>query len=208
MEPVVQKNKTKEEIISFVKTLAVFMVIAYCLRSTVVQAFKIPSGSMEPTLLIGDHILVSKFSYGLRLPLVNSNVIDFAQPQRQDIVVFTQPDDPLTNEKDESIDYIIKRVIGLPGDKVEVRDRTVYINDLALDEPYARWAEGGNEHGNFGPATVPEGKILLLGDNRDHSRDSRYWSYPFLDLRRVVGRALIVHWTWPPKISRIGTVIR
>ena len=200
-------SKNRREVISFLKTLAVFLLLAYCLRASVVQAFKIPSGSMIPTLQVGDHILVSKFSYGLRLPLMDKTAWQYGSPSRGDIVVFTRPDDPLTPEN-ESDTYIIKRVIGLPGESVEVRNRTVYINAKPIEEPYARWVEGGNPEGNFGPETVPPGRILLLGDNRDQSRDSRFWNDPFLEVSRVLGRALIIHWTWPPHFSRIGTVLR
>ncbi|NDC37371.1 MAG: signal peptidase I [Proteobacteria bacterium] len=138
------------EVLSFLKTLAAFLIAAFLLRATVVEAFKIPSGSMIPTLRIGDHILVSKFSYGLRLPFMTSSVVQYDTPKRGDIVVFTRPDDPATLE-DESGTNVIKRAVGLPGDLVEVRDTKVYINNQVLEEPYARWQEGGLRDGNFGP---------------------------------------------------------
>jgi signal peptidase I len=194
------------EAISFLKTLAAFLLAAFILRATVVEAFKIPSGSMIPTLRIGDHILVSKLSYGLRLPLMASSVFLFDSPERADIVVFTRPDDPATIE-DDSDTNVIKRVVGLPGDVVEVRDTTVYINNQILEESYARWQEGGLRDGNFGPERVPEGHIFLLGDNRDHSKDSRFWTEPFLPIERVKGRALIIYWSWD-SMGRIGKVLR
>lgn len=195
------------EAISFVKTLVLFVCLAFFLRASVVEAFKIPSGSMIPTLRIGDHILVSKLAYGLRLPLVAKTLIQFSQPRRGDVVVFTLPDDPITVE-DESGINIIKRVIGLPGDTIEVKGTSVYINNVKHNEPYARWDAGGSETGNFGPETVPEGHVLLLGDNRDHSRDSRFWDVPFLDQKRIEGRALIIYWSWDDLFSRIGQIIR
>ena len=201
------RRKEVSEIVSFFKTLALFLVLAFFLRASVVEAFKIPSGSMQPTLDIDDHILVSKFSYGLRLPFFKKVVYQYSQPQRGDIVVFTRPDLPDT-EDDESDVNIIKRVIGLPGDKVRVDDMTVYINDAPLKEPWTtQWLLRGRE-GNFPSTTVPEGHVFLLGDNRDHSKDSRFWEDShFLDIGRIKGRALIIYWSWRQP-SRIGTVIR
>lgn len=195
--PVSKKN----EALSILKTLIIFGAIVWVLRASVVEAYKIPSGSMIPTLRIGDHILVSKLSYGLRLPLYERFVAQWSNPKRGDIVVFTQKDDPSTN--------FIKRVIGLPGDIVEVRGSRVYINNELLPENYARWEEGGLSEGSFGPEQVPPGHVFLLGDNRDHSRDSRFWPEPFLDLQRIKGRALVIYWSWDPAWKdRIFRVIR
>ncbi len=188
------------------KSLVSFVLIILFLRGTVVEAFKIPSGSMIPTLRIGDHLLVSKFSYGLRLLGFTNSQFLWSSPRRGDIVVFTRPDDETTLE-DESGINLIKRVVGLPGETVEVRNTTVFINNERLDEPYAVWDEGGIREGNFGPERVPEGSILLLGDNRDHSKDSRFWQNPFVDEHRIKGRALIVYWSFD-SYSRIGNIIR
>jgi len=195
------------ELIAFAKTLCVILTIALALRVCVIEPFKIPSASMVPTLQIGDFILVLKFKYGLRLPLVRNSAVTWSTPQRGDVVVFTRPDDPNTPFEDDSAINIIKRVIGLPGETVEVRGAQVFINGAPLDEPYARWAEGGSLEGNFGPKQVPPDHILLLGDNRDHSKDSRFWTDPFLDVRRVKGRAVLIFWSWE-SLSRIGTLIR
>ncbi len=194
------------EIISTLKTLAVFLIAAFILRASVVEAFKIPSGSMIPTLQAGDHILVSKFSYGLRILGFSDIIWQFADPARGDVVVFTRPDDPATGE-DESATNIIKRVVGLPNDLIEVRGTKVLINNEEYVEPYARWDEGGIREGYFGPATVPAGHVLLLGDNRDHSKDSRFWNEPFLDIKRIKGRALVIYFSWESP-SRIGKLIR
>jgi signal peptidase I len=121
--------------------------------------------------------------------------------------VFTRPDDPNTPDEDDSKINIIKRVVGLPGDSVEVRRAKVYINGKALEEPYARWAEGGKFEGSFGPKRVPEGHVLLLGDNRDNSKDSRFWTDPFLDQRRIKGKAVLIFWSFD-SFSRIFTRIR
>lgn len=196
-----------QEVWSFIKTLIVLVAIAFCLRISVIEAFKIPSGSMIPTLLIGDHILVSKLSYGLRLPFFTNTVYEFSQPKRGDIVVFTRPDDPATDDQDESSINLIKRVIGLPGDRIEVRRTKVLVNNQEYDEPYARWELGGEANGIFGP--VPEHHVLLMGDNRDHSKDSRFWDYPYLDMSRIKGRALIIYWAWGwDNLRRIGTILK
>lgn len=195
------------EIVAFVKTLVVILGIAFSLRVTVVEPFKIPSGSMIPTLQIGDFILVLKFWYGLRLPLVTDSVTTWDSPKRGDVVVFTRPDDPNTPDEDDSDIHIIKRVVGLPGEQVEVRGAQVLINGQPLEESYAQWTEGGKFEGNFGPRTVPAGHIWLLGDNRDNSKDSRFWTEPFLDEKRVKGKAVIVFWSWD-SLKRIFTIIR
>ena len=129
------------EFLSLVKSLAVFFGIAFMLRASVVEAFKIPSSSMEPTLEIGDHILVNKLSYGIRLPFVDENIFTFRQPKRTDVVVFTRPDDPSTPGVDETDTNIIKRVIGLPGDIVEIKGTELYINGKKFsdDSRYAVW---------------------------------------------------------------------
>lgn len=195
------------EIVAFFKTLAVILGLAFFIRVTVVEPFKIPSGSMIPTLQVGDFILVLKFWYGLRVPFVTDSVAVWNTPARGDVVVFTRPDDPNTPDEDDSEIHIIKRVIGLGGDTVEVRGARVFINGQALNEPYARWAEGGKFEGNFGPRTIPAGHVLLLGDNRDNSKDSRFWTNPFLDVKRIKGRAVVVFWSWD-SLSRVFTRIR
>ncbi len=200
------KASAWEETVSFVKTILVLLALAIFLRGTVVEAFKIPSGSMIPTLRVGDHILVSKLTYGLRLPFVDKILYRYGEPSRRDIVVFTRVDDPATQEN-ESKDNIIKRVIGIAGDVIEVKGNKLYVNKVLQNEPYARWERGGDPIGNFGPRTVPEEHVLLLGDNRDQSRDSRFWKDPFLPLERLKGRALIVYWSWD-RFARIGTIIR
>lgn len=202
-----QQNGFIAEAFSFIKTLIVILAIAFSLRTCVIEPFKIPSGSMIPTLQIGDYILVLKFWYGLRLPFFTDTVAAWNEPKRGDVVVFTRPDDPNTPNEDDSAIHIIKRVIGLPGDTIEVRDALVFINGEALVERYARWMDGGSPDGRFGPAIIPPGRIMLLGDNRDHSKDSRFWTEPFLDIKRVKGKAVIVFWSWA-SLTRIGTLIR
>jgi signal peptidase I len=201
------KQSVWGEFVSFCRTLIVIFAIAFSLRVTVVEPFKIPSGSMIPTLQIGDFILVLKFWYGLRMPFVTDSVATWSEPKRTDVVVFTRPDDPNTPDEDDSAIHIIKRVIGLPGETVEVREAQVFINGVPLEEPYAQWTAGGKIDGNFGPVVIPAGKVLLLGDNRDNSKDSRFWTDPFLDMKRIKGRAVVVFWSWD-SLSRIFTPIR
>ena len=172
--------------LSLLRSFATFIVIACLLRASVVEAFKIPSESMVPTLEVGDHILVNKLSYGIRLPFKIETLVDYRQPKRNDVVVFTRPDDPNTN--------IIKRVIGLPGEKIEVKGTKLYINGKLNtgDEHHAIWIMGGTT--DFGPVTVPKDHVLLLGDNRDKSKDSRKWPETFLNVSRIKGRAFVVYW--------------
>lgn len=194
------------EFIGLIKSVAIFLAIAFLLRASVVEAFKIPSGSMEPTLEIGDHILVNKMSFGLRLPLVQNTIVQFREPKRGDVVVFTLPDDPHTEEIDESQTNIIKRVVGLPGETIEVHATEVFIDGELLDESYARWLHGGKK--DFGPVQIPEGHVLLLGDNRDQSKDSRYWNVPFLAQERIKGRAFVIYWNSLLQFDRMFTSIR
>lgn len=201
------------EVYSFFKTLAIFLALAFLLRASIVEAFKIPSESMTHTLEKWDHILVCKFSYGFRLPFMKETLFDYSQPKRGDVVVFTRPDDPSTAD-DESAINIIKRVIGLPGESVKVvsgydspdGEPFVTIDGVKLNEPYARYEEKGSK--TFGPETVTPGHVFLLGDNRDHSKDGRFWEQShFLDMKLIKGRALVIYWSWSD-LSRIGTVIR
>jgi signal peptidase I len=196
----------KEEIKSFLKNI-LFLAVAFCfLRGTIIEAFKIPSGSMIPTLKIGDRLLVSKLSYGLRILGVRSTLFRWSTPSRGDIVVFTRDDEPLTVEDESSVN-IIKRVVGLPGETVEVRERKVFINGVEIEEKYAHWGAGGLPEGDFKPQTIPADHVFLLGDNRDHSKDSRFWAYPFLHVKNIKGRALIIYWSFDG-LSRIGKIIR
>jgi signal peptidase I len=202
------KSHFWSETFSVIRTLAILLIIALSLRASVVEAFKIPSSSMEPTLEIGDQIFVNKLSYGFRPPLFPKPIVRWSIPQRGDIVVFTLPDDPKTTDRDESDTNLIKRVMGLPGDTIEVRGTQVFINDAvyANDSRYARWLSGGQH--NFGPVTVPAGRVLMLGDNRDFSKDSRFWDDPFLDIDRIKGRAFIIYWNSLFSFKRIFTILR
>ncbi len=195
-----------KEVVSFFKTLALFLAAAFILRASVVEAYKIPSGSMKPTLTIGDQILVSKLAYGLRLPLMTDMLYQYRNPERGDVVVFTRPDEPETLE-DESAINIIKRVIGLPGDHIEVKRTELYINGQLYPEDYVRWEENGLVQADQHEWIVPPGHVFLMGDNRDHSKDSRFWGYPFLPMTRIKGKAFLIYWSWD-SLNRIGEIIR
>lgn len=173
------------------ETLLVGFIILNFVRIFVFQAFKIPTGSMIDNLLIGDHIFVNKFVYGYHVPYTKGRILAFTTPKRGDIVVFVFPEDP-------SKDFI-KRVIGTPGDVVEIRQKTVYINGVPLVEKYTRFADGKNSDGfirgrdNMPPVRVPAGKLFMMGDNRDRSYDSRFWG--FVDMDAVIGKAMFIYFS-------------
>jgi signal peptidase I len=175
-----------------VEAIVIAIIIALFIRTFVVQAFKIPSGSMQPTLLIGDHILVSKFAYGVKIPYLNTMALPREGPRRGDIVVFKYPVDP---NKD-----FIKRVIGIPGDVVEIRNKTVYVNgepisgDVGVFTDSHVFAGSVPPRDNLGPVTVPPDGLFVMGDNRDQSFDSRFWG--FVPLKDVSGKAFIIYWSW------------
>ena len=180
----------------FVKTYLPCICLFLLLYGSVARAFVIPSSSMHPTLKIGDRLIVNQLSYGLRAIGLKTTLLSHSIPERGDIVVFTRPDELSTPHTDESDMYIIKRAIGLPGETVEIRGTNVYINGKQLIENPKEiiWRLGGVK--DFGPVTVPTNNVFLLGDNRDFSKDSRFWKVPFLPVKRIVGRAAIRY--WPP----------
>jgi signal peptidase I len=194
-EPSFKKSVARE----YLESVVVAVILALFIRTFVVQAFKIPTGSMVPNLLIGDHLLVNKEVYSPSLGPWESAILAKRPIRRTDVVVFKYPEDPGRD--------FIKRVIGLPGETVEVRDKTVLINGKPLVEPYAHFRDEplGAEDPEFGlpvettrpgygPETVPAGELFVMGDNRDNSRDSRYWG--FLPIDQVKGRALLVYWSY------------
>jgi signal peptidase I len=185
--------KKKSTLREYGEAAVIAILLALFIRTFVVQAFKIPSGSMKPTLQIGDHILVNKFLYGVKIPFIRSTLIPIGQPKRGDVIVFVYP-------VDESKDFI-KRVIGLPGETVEITDDHVYINgNLYADKHgyYAGGKRGGSNpsgRNRFGPITVPEEQYFVMGDNREHSYDSRFWGCVSGD--SIKGKAFIIYWSWP-----------
>ena len=196
------KTKRKSVLREYAEAIVIAVVLALFIRTFVVQAFKIPSGSMKPTLLVGDHILVSKFIYGIKIPLTDKTIIKLGTPKRGDVVVFKYP---LDTKKD-----YIKRVIGLPGDRVELVNKQLFINGRVTDDPHASYSVYGNLR-NFGPVTVPANHLFVMGDNRDESSDSRVWG--FVPLPYLKGKAFLIYWSWDSKDfgvrwSRLGDLVR
>lgn len=217
----------KSQFREYFESIVITAIIALFATTFVIQAFKIPTGSMESNLLIGDHLLVNKFLFGKRLGIL-SKILPYREPRRGDVIVFKYPEDP-------SLAYV-KRLIGLPGDKIEIKGRTVYVNDEPLEENYTQFINPGSIHEHYGPAYIPKrgdtievldaavkvnGSILeeevvesfpdkmelydkpfyvpqnqyfAMGDNRDNSKDSRYWGTVPRDY--FLGRALVIYWSY------------
>ena len=185
-------RKRKSTFREYAEAIVVALVLALIIRTFVVQAFKIPSGSMEPTLEIGDHILVNKFIYGTKIPFTSLNLLPWKNPGRGDVIVFIYPLEP---DKD-----FIKRVIAVGGDTVRIVNKKVYINGAEVPDPHAVYKDDtilpgeAQKRDNFGPVIVPPGNLFVLGDNRDRSLDSRFWG--FVPLSDVKGKAFIIYWSW------------
>ncbi|MCP4107708.1 MAG: signal peptidase I [Desulfobacteraceae bacterium] len=193
-----------------IEAILVAIVLAMFIRTFVVQAFKIPSGSMKQTLQIGDHILVNKFIYGVKLPFIQKTIIPYKNPKHNDIVVFKFPKDP---GKD-----FIKRVIGVGGDVVEIRDKQVFVNQKHVEnqdfavytDPYI-YPKKKEPRDNYGPVKVPPNSLFVMGDNRDQSYDSRFWG--FVNLKAVKGKAFIIYWSWDKskfgvRWNRLGQLLK
>ena len=223
-------EKNEPVLVEYARSFFPIVLIVLLLRSFIAEPFRIPSGSMMPTLLVGDFILVNKFTYGIRLPVINKKIITLNLPERGDIVVFRYPKDP-------TVDYI-KRIVGLPGDKIVYSNKKLTVNDLPIKQislgRYQGFGQGedmtgaenllenltGVEHNilirNGTPTVefvyvVPQGNYFAMGDNRDNSNDSRYWG-PVPEAN-LVGKAFFIwmSWDWQDKgvgFSRIGTLLK
>ncbi|UTF61046.1 signal peptidase I [Gilvimarinus sp. DA14] len=223
----VDEASREPTLVEYSKSFFPVLLVVFVLRSFVAEPFQIPSGSMEPTLDIGDFILVNKYTYGIRLPVINKKVIPINEPERGDVMVFFPPHLPDT--------YYIKRVIGLPGDTIEYTDHELFVNGEPVPEklqavlppqrPQFRLVEESlGEHtytsrkylrpGQFsrhGLWTVPEGHYFMMGDNRDNSFDSRGWDDPFVPEDHIVGKAVAVWMHWDslfslPSFDRVGAI--
>ncbi len=212
--------RKKSQFREYSEAAVIAVLLALFIRAFVVQAFKIPSGSMKPTLLIGDHILVNKFIFGIKIPFTDHYIVQIKKPERGDIIVFKWP-------RNERKDFI-KRVVGVEGDTVEIRNDVLYVNNKEIETEYVgkyrdrevgrayKYLEflGETKHfildvhkktENFGPKVVPENAAFVMGDNRDQSLDSRYWG--FVSLNKVKGKAFIIYWSWP-HWKRVGHLVR
>lgn len=201
--------KSKSKFVEYAEAIVIAILIAFFIRTFIVQAFKIPSGSMKPTLLIGDHILVNKFIYGVKIPFIRKDMISISEPKRGDVIVFIYPED-------RSKDFI-KRVIGVGGDTIEIRNKKIFLNGLPFQDTHGVYVDDFIIPGtiqprdNFGPMTVPKGAVFAMGDNRDQSYDSRFWGV--VDLKDVLGKAFIMYWSWNRedhnvRWSRLGRLVR
>lgn len=198
--------KRKSVVREYAEALVFAVVLVMFLRAFVIQAFRIPSGSMKNTLLVGDFLFVNKFIYGPKIPFTNIRLPGIRDPKPGDIIVFKAPID---EEKD-----FIKRCIAVGGQTVEVRDKQFYIDGEKLNEPYVMHIdprEIGPPRDDFGPFTVPPGYLFMVGDNRDDSHDSRYWGP--LNMDRVKGKAMFIYFSWDnekhmPRFNRFFDLVR
>jgi len=191
----------------FVETVVTAVVLALILRAFVVQTFRIPSGSMEDTLLVGDFLIVNKFIYGIKVPFTDNRLPGIRDPKPGDVIVFQYPN-PDPRAKKENY---VKRCVGVGGDIIELKNNVVYRNGepvqenfIKLKPPTPRWAD-------YGPVKVPEGTLFMMGDNRNWSADSRDWG--FLDTGLMKGKAVMIYWSWDakslrPRLSRMFDLIR
>ena len=195
-EPVRAQRRKKSVTREYVEAIVIAILLALVIRTLVVQAFTIPSGSMMDTLLVGDYILVNKFLYGPEIPFTDTHLPGLRAPQRGDIIVFKYP-------QDERRDFI-KRIVGTPGDRILIRGRQVLVNGQPLVEPYTKHAESGTTRLGADtycgyayacePTVVPPGSYFVMGDNRDNSQDSRYWG--FVRREKIKGKAFLIYWSW------------
>ena len=175
----------------YFESIVIAVILALFVRTWVVQAFKIPSGSMEQNLLIGDHLLVNKFVHAPTVSELERTLLPIGGVQRGDVLVFKYPEDPTRD--------FIKRTIGLPGETIELRQSRVFIDGQPIEEPYLDLMRPGGKvaadiRGEFGPRIVPEGHLFMMGDNRGDSQDSRYWGP--LPIEYVKGRAFVLYWSY------------
>lgn len=214
-------------VVEYARSFFPVLLLVLLVRSFLFEPFRIPSSSMMPTLLIGDFIFVNKFTYGLRLPVLNTKIVEIGTPKRGDVIVFRLPSDPATN--------YIKRLVGLPGDTIRYAGRKIYVNDQPVPIAPEGIYDGAGQPGSLllreqlgdaehqvlllpgqgsveGIFVVPEGHYFMMGDNRDNSRDSRYAGVGFIPEGHIVGRAVRIwmNWDFPrmPDWSRIGHSVR
>jgi len=196
--------KRKKSIIrEYTEIIVLAVALALFVRTFFIQAFRIPSESMEDTLLVGDFLFANKLLYGPKLPLLDLRLPAIRDPKPGDIIIFKYPNDP-------KVDYI-KRCVAVEGQTVELVDNKLFVDSVMQDEEFTKYVFGSRPDRRFGPFTVPEGHIFMMGDNRDNSADSRAWGP--LDKGLISGKAMFIYFSWNPnahsvRFSRIGDVIR
>jgi signal peptidase I len=202
------EGKAKSKLREYTEAIIWAIALSFLVRTFVIQSFKIPSGSMENTLLIGDYLLANKFIYGITVPWTSDKLLKIRDPRQGDIVIFKYP-------LDRTQDYI-KRIVGVPGDEIQIRDKQVYVNGIPYRNPHEIHSDshilpqGQGVRDNFGPVRVPENSYFMMGDNRDNSSDSRFWGY--VKSSDIIGEALIKFWSWDkekwrPRWHRIAKLI-
>lgn len=175
----------KSTVREYFESIVITAIIALFATTFVVQAFKIPTGSMESNLLIGDHLLVNKFIYGIHSGFW-SKFLAYKDLERGDVIVFKYPNNP-------EVAYV-KRLIGKPGDTIEMFGRTVHVNGQPIKEDYVQYIDPGSIYEHYGPYHVPEDHYFAMGDNRDNSQDSRFWG--FVPRENIIGKALVIYWSY------------
>ncbi len=196
-------KRKKSVIREYAEIIVLAVALALFVRTFFIQAFRIPSESMEDTLLVGDFLFANKLIYGPKLPFVDWRLPSIRDPKPGDIIIFKYPVDP-------KVDYI-KRCVAVEGQTVELVDNKLYVDGVLQDEEFTKYVFGSRPDRRFGPFTVPEGHIFMMGDNRDNSADSRAWGP--VDKKLVSGKAMFIYFSWNPnahsvRFSRIGDVIR
>ena len=197
-----KRSPRKSVLREYTEIIVLAVALALFVRTFFIQAFRIPSESMEDTLLVGDFLFANKFIYGPRLPFVDSRLPAIRDPRPGDIIIFKYPGD-------EKTDYI-KRCVAVAGQTVEVKRNVLYVDGLPVEENFAKWVLGPRDY-TWGPYTIEDGHIFMMGDNRDNSADSRAWGP--LDMRLITGKAMFIYFSWNPRantvrFSRIGDIIR
>ncbi len=195
------RSSRRSIIREYAEILIVSASLAFFIRTFVVQAFQIPSGSMEETLLVGDFLLANKFVYGARIPFTEVRLPSLGRPKRGDIIVFRAPH----QDKD-----FIKRVVGVGGDTIELKENRLIVNGEVQNEPFVALKGDSPPFASYGPQRVPKGYLFMMGDNRNNSQDSRWWGV--LDERLIKGKAMVLYWSWDkehhrPRLGRIGRII-
>jgi len=204
----VEKSRLRQN----VESLGLAILVALVVRSSVVEAFWVPSGSMLPTIQIGDHLFVNKLAYGFKVPFVGYELAHWDSVDRNEIIVFLSPQE---NPQGGSRIDLIKRVVAIGGDTLEIRGKKVFVNGERLADAEAYFADNRYSsipnRDDFGPVKIPKGKLFMMGDNRDHSHDSRFWG--FANEADVKGRATFIYWSraqgnWLPRWERFGRWLR